>query len=77
MLKLYSIAAYNSINKNDFICISETYLDSSVQSGDTDISINGYNLIHVDHPSNTKRGGVCIYYRESLAVQLVKTNIPK
>ena len=74
MLKLYSIAAYNSINKNDFICISETYLDSSVQSGDTDISINGYNLIHADHPSNTKRGGVCIYYRESLAVQLVKTN---
>ena len=60
--------------QDDFICISETYLDSSVQSGDRDISINGYNLIHADHPSNNKRGGVCIYYRESLAVQLVKTN---
>ena len=74
MLKLSSIAAYNSIHKYDFICISETYLDSSVQSDDRDISINGYNLIRADLPSNNKRGGVCIYYRESLAVQLVKTN---
>ena len=74
MLKLSSIAAYNSIHKYDFICISETCLDSSVQSVDRDISINGYNLIRDDHPSNNKRGGVCIYYRESLAVQLVKIN---
>ena len=57
MLKL---SAYNSINKYDFICIGETYLDSSVQSGDRDISITGYNLIHADHPSNNKRGRVCI-----------------
>ena len=74
ILKLSSIAAYNCIYKYDFICISETYLDSSVQSDDRDISINGYNLIRADLPSNNKRGGVCIYYRESLAVQLVKTN---
>ena len=74
MLKLSSIAAYNSIRKYDFICISETYLDSSVQPDDRDISINGYNLIRAEHPSNNKRGGVYMYYRKSLAVQLVKTN---
>ena len=74
MLKLSSIAAYNSVHKYNFICISETYLDSSVQSDDRDISVNGYNLIRADHSSNNKRGGVCIYYRESLAVPLVKTN---
>ena len=74
MLTLYSIAACNSIRKYDFICISETYLDSSVQTDDRDISINGYNIIRSDHPSNNRRGGVCIYYRESLTVQLVKTN---
>ena len=68
------IAAHNSIQKYDFICISETYLDFSVQSVDRDISINGYNLIHADHPSNNKRGGVCTYYCESFAVQLVKIN---
>ena len=72
MLKLSSIAAYNSIHKYDFICISETCLDSSVQSDDRDISINGYHRICADHPSNNKRGGVCIYYRKSLAAQLVK-----
>ena len=60
MLKLTSTAAYNSIHKYDFICISETYLDSSIQSVDRDISINGYSLIHADHPSNNKRGSVYI-----------------
>ena len=50
------------------------YLDSSVQSDDRDISINGYNLIRADHPSNSRRGGACIYYCESLAAQLVKIN---
>ena len=33
--------------------------------------IEGYNLIRSDHPCNTKRGGVCIYYKESLAVRIV------
>ena len=50
------------------------YLDSSGQSDDRDISINGYNLIRADHPSNSRRGGACIYYCESLAAQLVKIN---
>ena len=74
MLKLSSIAAYNSVHKYDFICISETYLDSPVKLDDRDISINGYNLIRADLPSNNKRGAVCIYYRESLAIQLIKIN---
>ena len=41
MLILSSVAAYNSIHKYDFICISETYFNFSVQSDDRDISING------------------------------------
>ena len=68
MVKLSSIAADNTIHQYDFICISETYLDSSVRTDDRDILINGYNIIRVDHPSNNKKGGVCIYYRECLAV---------
>ena len=74
MVKLSSIAVYNTIHKYNFICISETYLDSSVRTDDRDIWINGYTLIRAVHPSNNKRGGVCIYYRESLAVELVETN---
>ena len=36
-----------------------------------DISIKGYSLVRVDHPSNTKWGGVCIYYKESLGVHII------
>ena len=40
--------------------------------------LEGYNLIRSDHPSNTKRGGVCICYKESLAVRLVDiTSLPE
>ena len=69
---LSSVIAYNTIYKYDFICISETFLDSSVPTDDRELSINHYNLIRADHPSNNKRGGICIYYRESLAVQVFK-----
>ena len=53
-------------------CISEIYLDSSVAADDKDFSIKGYNLIITNYPSNQKRGGVCIYHKESLAFRLVK-----
>ena len=49
MVKLSSIAAYNTIHKYDFTCIRETYLDSSVRTDDRDILINGYNIIRADY----------------------------
>ena len=70
--KVSQIEAYNSLYNHDFICISETYFDSSVLDGDRSFELNGYNLIRADHPSNAKRGGVCIYYKESLGVRVVK-----
>ena len=33
--------------------------------------LEGYSLIRSDHPSNTKGGGVYIYYKESLIIRLV------
>ena len=30
-----------------------------------------YKLIRADHPGNIKRGGVCIYYKESLPVRVI------
>ena len=66
-----ALKAYNSIYRYDFICISETFLDSSFESDDKNLMLEGYNLIRSDHSSNTKRGGVFIYYKESLAVRLV------
>ena len=54
-----------SLSKNyDLICLSETFLGPSIDSSDERITIEGYNLLLADHPSNKKRGGVCIYYKE-------------
>ena len=49
----------------DIICLSETYLDSTIQSDNDNLEILGYNLVRSDHPSNNRRGGVCIYYKAS------------
>ena len=70
--KLTQLKAYISTYKYDFICLSETYLDSSTPNNLIDIE--GYNLVRADHPDDTKRGGVCIYYKESLPVKII--NLP-
>ena len=44
MLKVSLLEAYNTVHKYDFICISETYFDSPVESDD-DLRINSYKLI--------------------------------
>ena len=54
ILKKSSIEAYNSIHDYDFICISETYLDSSVSLDDKDIAIEGYNIAVLIIPAITK-----------------------
>ena len=64
-----SLEAYNSVFNYDFICIIETYLNSTISSDNNNLNISGYNFTRADHPSNSKRGGVCIYYKEFLAVQ--------
>ena len=33
---------------------------------DTRTLIDGYNLTRLDHPSDSKNGGVCIYYKEHI-----------
>ena len=58
--KVLALKAYNSTYKYDFICIWETF-DSSFESADKNLMLEGYNLIQSDHPSNTKRSSVCIY----------------
>ena len=70
--KLTQLKAYISKYKHDFICLSETYLDSSIP--DSLLEIDGYNLIRSDHPNYIKRGGVCIYFKEILPVRVI--NIP-
>ena len=55
--------------KQDFICLSETYLDSSTSDGL--LEIDRYNLVRADHPYNIKRRGACIYYKEPLPIRVI------
>ena len=68
---LFGIRAYVAIRKLDVICLSETYLDSSNFSDDDNFSLPSYNIVRADHPSNTKKGGVCIYFKNSLASKVL------
>ena len=52
------IEAYIATNNFDIVCWSETFLDSIISNDDKRIKIGGYLLLRVDHPSNTKKGGV-------------------
>ena len=64
-----------TIHKFDIICLSETYLDSSIPFDDSNLEISGYNLIRSDHPSNNKRGGVCICYKNFLPLRVYDINL--
>ena len=61
-IKISFLKTYIATHKLDVICLSETYLDSSISNDDDNLEIPGYDLFRADHPSNTKRGGVFIYY---------------
>ena len=70
-IKVSLLIAYNSIHKYDIICLSEMYLDSSTVLGDGSLEIPGYNIVQCDHSKNTKRGGVCVYYKSYLPLKVL------
>ena len=69
--KLFLLRAYIAVHKFDVICLSETYLDSTVASDDENLEITGYNLVRSDHPANNERGGVCLYYKTYLPLRVL------
>ena len=73
--KIQSLIAYNCIHHFDIICLSETYLNSDISSDNENSEIPGYRLIRSDHPSNDKRGGVCVYFKSSLPVQILSISM--
>ena len=68
MSKVSVLTAYISIHKFDVICISETFLSSDTTFDNDSLIIEGYNIVRSDHPSNSRWGGVFIYYKQSLAL---------
>ena len=69
--KVSLLSAYISVHKLDIICLLGTYLNSEIPSDDGNLEIPGYNLVREDHPFNSKRGGVCVYYKNSLLFRVI------
>ena len=36
------------------------------------LNVDGYNIVRSDHPSDSKRCGVCCYFKESLPIRILK-----
>ena len=74
-VKLSSLQVYNSVYKHDVICLAETYFCNSLSSDESDLNFLGYKMIKADYPINVKRGGVCIYSKESLSIRFLNLNL--
>ena len=72
--KIALLKAYFSIHKMDIECLSQTFLDSSIAIDDDNLQIPGYNSFRADHSSNTKLGGVMLYYKSFLPIKLIDVN---
>ena len=70
--KLSLLEAYNAQHNFDMICLSETFLDSSIPTNDEGLNMNGYKLRRADNAGDSKTGGVGIYYKKFLAVHRVE-----
>ena len=77
--KISLLTGYISIHDFGIICLSETYLTSTSTAdiNDENLKIPGYSMYCVNHPSNVKRGGVCIYYKTMLPLKVLSTNFPQ
>ena len=53
------------------MCLSESYLDSSVSSDIDNLYIKDYNLTRTD-PRNEERGGFWVHFKESLPVRCLR-----
>ena len=69
--KVSSLKAYNAVHRYDIICISKTFLDTSISSNDPSLVLDGYTIIRADNPMDLKKGGVCIYFKETLPLNVL------
>ena len=76
-LKLFILQTYITVYNFDIICLSETYLDSSILPDHHNLKTQIYNLFREDHHLNNKRGGICIYYKIYLPLNIKKIHYLK
>ena len=55
-------------NEHDIICLLEMFPDSSFNSFDDRINVEGYNLLRRNHPNDNMRGRVYMCFKEHLPI---------
>ena len=70
-VKVQLLKAYLAVHKFDIVCLSETYLNSSFPFDDGNLDRPGCIMVRDDHPANSKRGGVCMYYKNCLLLKVL------
>ena len=53
-----------------YVC-QKTFRNSELLIDDENLLIHGYSITRVDHPSNTKPGDICVYYKNWLSLKLL------
>ena len=51
------------------ICLSESFLDSSISFDNDNPYIKDHKLVRADQPGKVKRGGLSLYSKESIPVR--------
>ena len=55
------IEAISYVHKFDIIALSEPYLNDTISNNEIEKEGYSSHIFRSDHPTNTKRGGVCPY----------------
>ena len=66
--RVHLIEAHNSIFNYDLISICETSLNDSVELPET--LLDDYTFVLANNPSNTRHGGVGLFYRNTLPIMV-------
>ena len=66
--RVHLIEAHNSIFNYDLISICETSLNDSIKL--PHILLNDYTFVHSKNPTNTRHGGVELFYKNSLPIKI-------
>lgn len=64
--KFSLLLAYIAPHELDINCMSETFLIHSLENDSNRLTIDGYDLLRSDNPSNLNKGRVCNYYKEHI-----------
>ena len=69
-VKTLLIEAISSVHKFDITALSKTYQNDTIPNIEIEIECYSSNIFCSDHPTNTKRGGVCLNYKNTLLIKL-------